>query len=77
MQGLANLGFTCAINSLVQIICRNDVLRNIILTYDDLHDNSLISNLRELIILMHIENKSIMPKKFVANIYSNFGNIFF
>jgi ubiquitin C-terminal hydrolase len=76
MQGLANLGFTCAINSLVQIICRNDVLRNIILTYDDLHDNSLISNLRELIILMHIENKSIMPKKFVANIYNNFGNIF-
>jgi len=76
MQGLANLGFTCAINSLVQIICRNDVLRNIIFTYEDFNDNSLISNLRELLILMHIENKSIMPKKFVANIYNNFGYIF-
>jgi len=75
MQGLSNLGFTCAINSLVQIICRNDLLRNIILSYD-FPDNSLISNLKELLVLLHIENKSIIPKKFVASIYNNFGNIF-
>ena len=75
MQGLSNLGFTCAINSLVQIICRNDLLRNIILSYD-FPDNTLISNLKELLVLLYIENKSIIPKKFVASIYSNFGNIF-
>jgi ubiquitin C-terminal hydrolase len=75
MQGLSNLGFTCAINSLVQIICRNDLLRNIILSYD-FPDNTLISNLKELLVLLHIENKSIIPKKFVASIYNNFSNIF-
>jgi len=75
MQGLSNLGFTCAINSLVQIICRNDVLRNIILSYD-FPENTLISNLKELLVLLHIENKSIIPKKFVSSIYNNFGNIF-
>ena len=34
MQGLANLGFTCAINSLIQIICRNDLMRDTILNYE-------------------------------------------
>lgn len=76
MQGLANLGFTCAINSLIQIICRNDLLRNIILNYVELEDNSLISNLKEVLVLMHVENKSIMPKKFVSKIYNIFGDIF-
>lgn len=75
MQGLSNLGFTCAINSLVQIICRNDLLRNIILSYD-FPDNTVISNLKELLVLLHIKNKSIIPKKFVASIYNNFCNIF-
>ena len=31
MQGIENRGSTCAINSLIQIITRNDILRNIIL----------------------------------------------
>jgi ubiquitin C-terminal hydrolase len=75
MQGLSNLGFTCAINSLVQIICRNDLLRNIILSYD-FQENTLIANLKEILVLLHINNKSIIPKKFVACIYDNFGNIF-
>jgi len=75
MQGLSNLGFTCAINSLVQIICRNDLLRNIILSYD-FQENTLIANLKEILVLLHINNKSIIPKKFVACIYDNFDNIF-
>jgi hypothetical protein len=49
MQGLANLGFTCAINSLIQIICRNDIMRNIILNYD-IDNDSLLHNLKEIII---------------------------
>jgi ubiquitin C-terminal hydrolase len=75
MQGLANLGFTCAINSLIQIICRNDLMRNIILDYN-VNDDSLLHNLKEIIILMHVDNKSIVPKKFVGKIYNLFGNIF-
>jgi len=59
----------------VQIICRNDLLRNIILSYD-FQENTLIANLKEILVLLHINNKSIIPKKFVACIYDNFGNIF-
>ena len=58
MQGLFNLGFTCAINSLIQIICKNDLMRNIVLNCD-LGDDTLISNLKEVIILMCINNKAI------------------
>ena len=59
----------------MQIICRNDLLRNIILSYD-FQENTLIANLKEILVLLHINNKSIIPKKFVACIYDNFGNIF-
>jgi ubiquitin C-terminal hydrolase len=75
MQGLANLGFTCAINSLIQIICRNDLMRDTILNYE-INDNSLLNNLKEILILMHVEKKSVAPKKFVAKLYSTFSNIF-
>lgn len=75
MQGLFNLGFTCAINSLIQIMCRNDLMRNIILNYD-LQDDTLVSNLKEVFVLMYVNNKTITPKKFVANIYSKFVGIF-
>ena len=75
MQGLANLGFTCAINSLIQIICRNDLMRDTIISYE-IDENSLLTNLKEVLILMHVNNKSIVPKKLVAKLYSIFGNIF-
>ena len=52
MQGLENLGSTCAINSLVQIICRNNYLRNIILEYD-LKKDGIADNLKEILVLMH------------------------
>jgi ubiquitin C-terminal hydrolase len=75
MQGLFNLGFTCAINSLIQIICRNYLMRNVVLN-TDLEDDTLISNLKEVIILMCMNNKTIYPKKFIANIYKKFEGIF-
>ena len=76
MQGLANLGFTCAINSLIQIICRNDLMRDTIINYD-VDENTLLTNLKEVLVLMHVNNKSIVPKKLVAKLYSIFGNIFY
>jgi ubiquitin C-terminal hydrolase len=75
MQGLANLGFTCAINSLIQIICRNDLMRDTIINYD-VDEDTLLTNLKEVLVLMHVNNKSIVPKKLVAKLYSIFGNIF-
>jgi ubiquitin C-terminal hydrolase len=75
MQGLANLGFTCAINSLIQIICRNDLMRDTIINYD-VEEYTLLTNLKEVLVLMHVNNKSIVPKKLVAKLYSIFGNIF-
>jgi len=48
MQGLENIGSTCAINSLIQIICRNTYLRDTILSYE-LSDDTLTNNLKEIL----------------------------
>lgn len=75
MQGLENLGSTCAINSLVQIICRNHYLRNIILEYD-LKKDGITDNLKELLVLMHEEKKSLRPRKFINNMFKILNGIF-
>lgn len=75
MQGLENLGATCSINSLVQIICRNDHLRNIIMKYE-MPEDTLVYHLKELLVLMHDEGKSLVPKKFIKKIFNTFKNIF-
>ena len=46
MQGIENLGSTCAINSLIQVISRNDILRNIILNNDYIKKNLRMSCLQ-------------------------------
>jgi len=73
MQGLANLGATCAVNSLIQIITREPKLRDYILsdTLKNIDNNTLLSNLREIIDLMHNKNKSLTPNKFINNLYEN------
>ena len=75
MQGLQNIGSTCAINSLIQIICRNDILREIILNYD-LPENTVTSHLKEILSSMYIRKKSLIPRKFVNKIFDTFSNIF-
>ena len=76
MQGIENLGSTCAINSLIQIITRNDILRNIILN-NNFADNTISDQLKEIINLMYVKNNSIIPRKFLNTFYTIFKDIFY
>ena len=75
MQGINNLGATCAINSLIQIICRCDKLRNVILNADVPND-SFTGELKEILDLLHNKNVSLNPVKFLNCFYKTFENIF-
>ena len=75
MQGLKNLGSTCAINSLIQIICRTTSLRNIFLN-SNIAENTLSFELREIIDLMHNQKHSLSPNKFVSHLYHHMNGIF-
>lgn len=76
MQGIENLGSTCAINSLIQIITRNDILRNIILN-NNFAENTISDQLKEIIDLMYVKNNSIIPRKFLNIFYNIFRDIFY
>jgi ubiquitin C-terminal hydrolase len=76
MQGIENLGSTCAINSLIQVISRNDILRNIILN-SNFPDNTIGEQLKEIIDLMYVKNNSIIPRKFLNTLYNIFKDIFY
>lgn len=75
MQGLQNLGSTCAVNSLIQIICRTTYLRDIILC-GDIPDDTLSSELKEILDMMHNKNHSLSPNKFITHLYNHFSGIF-
>lgn len=76
MQGIENLGSTCAINSLIQIITRNDILRNIILS-NSFADTTISGQLKEIIDLMYVRDNSIIPRKFLSTFYNIFKDIFY
>jgi ubiquitin C-terminal hydrolase len=76
MQGLQNLGSTCAINSLIQMICRTKYLRDIILNTNDVSENSITYQLKEILDMMHNQHHSLSPKKFIGHLYRHFDGIF-
>jgi len=75
MEGIENLGGTCAINSFLQIIIRNDNLRSIILN-SSISSNTLTNELKEIIDLIYNQNKSITPHKFINYFFETFKGIF-
>ena len=75
MEGINNLGGTCAINSLIQIICRCEKLRNIILNAN-VPSESFTGELKEIIDLMYNQHKSLNPVKFMNCFFKTFQGIF-
>ncbi len=75
MQGLQNIGSTCAVNSLIQIICREARLRNALINAD-VPEDTLSGHLKEILHLMHNENKSLVPGKFIHKLFASLDGIF-
>lgn len=75
MQGLHNIGSTCAINSIIQIICRNNLMRTTIID-SEFPEETLCAHLKEILVLMYVENKSLIPKKFVKKLFRVFKDNF-
>lgn len=75
MEGINNLGATCAINSLIQIITRNDDLRNLILN-SQVSPTSFTGELKDVIDILHNKQKPVNPVKFINCFYSTFNGIF-
>lgn len=76
MEGLANLGATCAINSLLQMLYRIEKFKNIILN-SNTPTNTITYELKDLFSVLNSNpNKSINPNKFITNFFNIFNNIF-
>ena len=74
MEGLANLGSTCAINSLIQILFRLNRFKEIILN-SDTKEGTITFELKDLFKSLS-NNQSVSPNRFINNFYIIFKDIF-
>jgi ubiquitin C-terminal hydrolase len=72
--GLANLGSTCAINSLIQILYRTPKINNIIMN-SNTTDGTITYELKDLFNVLN-QNQNITPNRFIHNFYIIFKGIF-
>lgn len=75
MQGLNNLGSTCAINSFIQLIYRCDKLKTVILN-SDTPEGTITYELKDLFKVLDSSNNSVHPARFIHNFYNIFKDIF-
>jgi len=75
MEGLTNLGSTCAINSLIQILYRIDKFKNLILN-SSTPDNTLTFELKDLFNALEVNKHSITPYRFITRFYEIFKGSF-
>ena len=74
MEGLSNLGATCAINSLIQILFRLNRFKEIILN-SEVSEGTITYELRDLFRCLN-NNQSVSPNRFINNFYIIFKGIF-
>ena len=74
MEGLANLGATCAINSLIQILYRIDEFKKVILN-SNTNEGTITYELKDLFDVLNKHN-SISPNRFINNFYEIFKGVF-
>lgn len=72
--GLANLGATCAINSLIQILYRNTKINTIIMN-SNIQEGTITFELKDLFNALN-QNQTISPNRFINNFYIIFKGIF-
>jgi len=75
MEGLTNLGSTCAINSLIQILYRIDKFKQLILN-SSTPENTLTFELKDLFNAIDINKNSITPHRFINKFYEIFKGSF-
>lgn len=75
MEGLTNLGSTCAINSLIQILYRIDKFKQLILN-SSTPENTLTFELKDLFNAIDINKNSITPHRFINKFYEFFKGSF-
>lgn len=75
MEGLTNLGATCAINSLIQILYRIERFKQLIIS-SSVAENTITFELKDLFNVLDTYKNSVTPNRFITHFYNVFDGIF-
>ena len=73
--GLVNLGATCAVNSLIQIIAHNTTLRTILLAAAPKESTTISSQLTDIIDKIYTRKLNVSPAGFMKALYTAFSTL--